>query len=91
MIYESARTCLDLFRASQPTDGSLSDLQSYQQRYWAWANQLKVFAKHNICLDAQLKDDKFDRLRQAILLLLNLLRENLTLGKYCSHGHILAI
>jgi hypothetical protein len=72
---------LELFKASQTKDGELSVVQPYQQRYWAWANQLKFFAKRQICLDAQLKDHKFDRLRHAIFLLLDLLRDNLDLSK----------
>lgn len=79
-IYNSARKCLELFRDCLAAEHALAVLRPYQQRYWAWANSLKVFAKPHISLDAQLKADKFDGLRQAIFLLLDVLRDNLTLG-----------
>jgi hypothetical protein len=81
-IYNSARKCLDRFRDCLTAEAALTVLQPHQERFWAWANQLKVFSKPHISLDAQLKDDKFKRLRQAIYLLLDVLLENLQLGAY---------
>jgi hypothetical protein len=80
MIYDRGLQCLKLFRDCLATEDALAVLQPYEERFWAWANQLKVFSKPHISLDAQLKYDKFDRLRQAVYLLLDVLRDNLQLG-----------
>jgi len=80
MIYDRALQCLVLFQRCLAAKDALAVLQPFEERFWAWANQLKVFSKPHISIDAQLKDDVFDRLRQAIYVLLDVLHDNLQLG-----------
>lgn len=81
-IYDLSLRCLTLFRDCLAAENALAALQPYEERFWAWANQLNVFSKPHISLDAQLKYEKFRRLRQAICLLLEVLRDNLQLGTF---------
>jgi hypothetical protein len=80
-IFDTARSCLELFRnyLSENRPSSVR-IETEQQRFWAWSNTLKVFAKPHICLDAQLHADKYAQIRRMVLLLLGVLRKNLSLG-----------
>jgi hypothetical protein len=80
MIYDRALQCLELFQRRAEAETTLAVLRPFEERFWGWANQLKVFSKPHLSIDAQLNHDKFERLRRAISLLLDVLRDNLQLG-----------
>lgn len=86
-IYNSARKCLDGFRDCLAVEIEFAVFQPHQERFWAWANQLKVFSKPHLSLDAQLKDDKYERLRHAIYLLLDVIQKNLQSGGYTAENY----
>jgi hypothetical protein len=84
-IADIASTCWRLFNAclSENSDnGVLATLEGEQRRFRTWSNSLKVFARPHISLDAQLRPTKSKQIREMVLLLLEVLRENLSLGMF---------
>ncbi len=80
-ISDVARSCLDLFNDCLSKDGdAFARLEGEERRFRAWSNSLKVFAKQHVNLDAQLRLDKHTQIRKMVLLLLNVLKDNLSLG-----------
>jgi hypothetical protein len=81
-IYDISYDCLHHFKdylsASRP--GHVA-IEISQQRFWAWSNALNVFAEPRMSLDIQLMPDKHPQIRQLVLLLLDVLKKNLVLGK----------
>ncbi|OIW25725.1 hypothetical protein CONLIGDRAFT_708489 [Coniochaeta ligniaria NRRL 30616] len=75
-IYDLARSCNNCFKDLVQQDDSQA-IEEYQQRFWAWANGLAVFAKPYLSLDARLANEKYREIREIILLLLGVLKKNL--------------
>ncbi len=80
-IFDAARSCLDLFKSylAERRPAALK-IEAEQQRFWAWSNSLKVFARPHIRLDAQLHNPKYAEIKKMVLLLLHVLEKNLSLG-----------
>lgn len=78
-IYDLARYCNDSFKDLVEQDDDQT-VEEYQQRFWAWANGLAVFAKPYLSLDARLANEKYGEIREIILLLLGILKKNLDFG-----------
>ncbi|KAH7348964.1 hypothetical protein BKA65DRAFT_501818 [Rhexocercosporidium sp. MPI-PUGE-AT-0058] len=81
-IYDISYDCLLLFTDCLSTSrpGHVA-IETSQQRFWAWSNVLNVFAEPRMSLDTQLRLDKYPQIRHLVLLLLNVLKNNLVLGK----------
>ena len=79
-IFNAAHSCLELFRAYLSEDRvSSGSVVREQQLFWVWSNNLKVFANPHVRLDAQLRDEKYAKIKQMVLLLLVTLKQNLSL------------
>ncbi|KIX05938.1 uncharacterized protein Z518_03912 [Rhinocladiella mackenziei CBS 650.93] len=75
--------CLGLFNtclSEGPDDDVLATLEDEQRRFRAWSHSLKVFARPHVNLDAQLRPAANKQIREMVLLLLDVLRENLFLA-----------
>jgi hypothetical protein len=82
-ISEIATGSLGLFNgclSKNPDDDTVTTLEREQRRFLAWSNSLKVFARPHVSLDAQLLSAANEPIREMVLLLLEVLRENLSLG-----------
>ncbi|KAH8600195.1 hypothetical protein B0O99DRAFT_682639 [Bisporella sp. PMI_857] len=78
-IYELASYCNHRFaELVSKEDGQT--IEEYQQRFWAWANGLAVFAKPYLSLDARLTKYKYKEIREIVLLFLGVLKMNLDFG-----------
>jgi len=78
-IYDLARYCNNRFEdLVSKEDGRI--IEEYQQKFWAWANALAVFAKPYLSLDARLANSKYKEIREIVLLLLRVLKKNLDFG-----------
>ena len=79
-----AGPCLELFDdcLSKCTgdDETLAALEHQQRRFRTWASSLNVFSTR-ISLDAQLRRSGSQEIREMVLLLLDVLSENLSLGR----------
>ena len=78
-IYDLASYCNDRF-AELVSKEDDQTIEEYQQRFWAWANGLAVFAKPYLRLDARLGKDKYKEIREIVLLFLRVLKINLDFG-----------
>ena len=80
-ILALARSCSDLFTDCLSKDpDAFSRLEAEERRFWVWSSNLKVFARQHINLDMQLRQEKHAQIREMVLLLLNVLKDNLSLG-----------
>ena len=76
-----ARSCLELFTDCLTKDpDAFSRLEAEERRFWVWSSNLKVFARQQVNLDTQLHQEKHAQIREMVLLLLNVLKDNLSLG-----------
>lgn len=79
-ISDASHACLDLFESCFLRNADVfAELEAAERQFRAWTNNLRVFGK-NASLDTQLRADKYDEYRQMIILLLQILNENLSLG-----------
>jgi len=80
-ILDVARSCSDLFTACLSKDpDAFSRLEAQERRFWVWSSNLKVFAQRHVNLDTQLRQEKHAQIREMVLLLLSVLKDNLSLG-----------
>lgn len=82
-ISDAGEQCLKLFDAclsKHPHDEVLARLEYECRRFQTWAKSLKVFERTNFNLDAQLRQPKYDQIREMVQLLLDVLGKNLSLG-----------
>lgn len=91
-IYNLATECNDLFNqfrsqvsGERVADGSGSLInpkvvQEHEQRFWAWATGLGVFAEPNMSLDTKLKNHP--EVQELVMLLLDVIKTNLKEGQY---------
>ena len=92
-IYNLATKCNGLFSqfrwqvraAGGVADGSGPPInpkvvEEHEQRFWAWATGLGVFAEPNLSLDTKLKDHP--EVQELVMLLLDVIKTNLKEGQY---------
>jgi len=88
-IYDRARECERLFdrylsvlqQASHGEKKSAAAIaKDHQERFWAWATGLGVYAKPYLSLDWRLKDSP--SIQELVILLLDLIKVNLSEGSY---------
>jgi hypothetical protein len=93
-IYNLASECNGLFnqfrlrvRAGRVEDGSGSPgslktpkvVEEHEQRFWAWATGLGVFAEPNMSLDIKLKNHP--EVQELVMILLDVMKTNLEQGQ----------
>jgi len=82
-ISDIALSCIELFNGCLSKDRVFfAILEGEGRRFWAWSNSLKVFGTPHVNLDTQLLPEKHAQIREMVLLLLDVLRDNLSLGKH---------
>jgi hypothetical protein len=80
-ISDVAHSCIEMFHRCLARDRSaFAKLEGDERRFWAWSNSLNVFEEQQINLDSQLK--KHAQIREMVLLLLGVLKDNLSLGEH---------
>jgi len=72
--------CLNLTRSVQTDAEVLAELEAEQRRFRVWAGSLKVFSRPHVSLDAQLNSNSNREIKEMVFLLLQVLKENLSLG-----------
>lgn len=80
-IRSISSTCLKLLESCfyKTRDAGLeAKVEASERRFRSWTNKLRVFGRNGRCLDTQLRSDKEKYIREMILALLNVLRENLS-------------
>ncbi|RDW85690.1 hypothetical protein BP5796_04015 [Coleophoma crateriformis] len=81
-ISSVALSCIEIFHRCLSRDrNAFAKLEGEERRFWAWSNSLKVFEEQHINLDAQL--NKHAQIREMVLLLLGVLKDNLSLAFNC--------
>jgi hypothetical protein len=86
-ISQIATSCWEFFNeclSKNPDDDTVTTLEREHRRFLAWTNSLKVFARTSVSLDTQLLPDANEQIRKIVLLLLEVLQENLSLGTLVS-------
>lgn len=79
-IRNLSQTSVNLFESCLSRNPEVfAELEVAERRLRAWTNNLKVFSQ-GASLDMQLHPEKYAHIRQMIMLLLNVLNENLSLG-----------
>ncbi|KAK4065581.1 hypothetical protein Trihar35433_7701 [Trichoderma harzianum] len=66
------------------TQYAVADFEATERLFTAWTNRLRVFSQ-SASLDAQLRAEKYDIIRQMVMLLLDVLNKNLSLDKNEHH------
>lgn len=79
-IADASQVCLDLFDSCFLRNlDAFTDFEVSKRQFRVWTNHLRVFSQ-GANLDTQLRAEKYDEIRQMVMLLLNILNENLSLG-----------
>jgi hypothetical protein len=79
-ISDASQTSLHLFESCLSRNPeAFAELEVVERRFRAWTNNLNVFSQ-GASLDMRLRPEKYGHIRQMIMLLLNVLNENLSLG-----------
>lgn len=84
-IAEIVGRCLQLFNNCSTrglTNDVLSTFEGQQRRLRQWANSVNVFARPHVNLDAQLRRTTNNTIPEMVMLLLNVLEENLSVGSF---------
>lgn len=79
-ISDASQKALQLFRScALRTQYAVAEFEATERQFGAWTNRLRVFSQ-SASLDSQLRAEKYDKIRQMVMLLLDVLNENLSLG-----------
>ncbi|PTB51390.1 hypothetical protein M431DRAFT_19399 [Trichoderma harzianum CBS 226.95] len=79
-ISDASQKALHLFQScALRTQYAVADFEATERLFTAWTNRLRVFSQ-SASLDAQLRAEKYDIIRQMVMLLLDVLNKNLSLA-----------